>query len=142
MVICMSLAASEVPQWVLDGILYTETKSYFNKDGTITYVDKRRGLHGERGAFQCTLAAFNDVKHSGEYFFQVELSPTFAKEITLRYLLWIDKNYSHGNWDLAVRRYNAGKHHSTQAARDYLSKVICGSIRRNCMQQSKMQKDN
>jgi len=108
--LCASLmcAAEYPPQWVLDGILYTETKSTYREDGTIRYVDKRRGGAGEYGPFQMTRTAFKDIRRKGEQFWMLETDTRFAEECAARYLMWIDKHYAHGNWDRAVEMYNAG----------------------------------
>lgn len=131
MTLAVMAEESRIPAWVMTGIMYVETQSYIRKGTTddIVYVDRRRGSSGERGPYQITLDAFNDVKHSGEYFFQVEIDTKFATEITLRYLRWIDKNYSHGDWNKAVRYYNAGKNWRCMQASSYLSRVIRASWR-------------
>lgn len=109
------------PQWVLDGILYTETRSAYREDGSIKYVDKRRGSAGEYGPFQMTKAAFKDIRRSGEYFWMLETDTAFAEACAARYLMWLNKHFAHGDWERTVEMYNAGPNgHS----RSYLSSVI------------------
>lgn len=116
-----SLYAEEPPQWMIDGILMVETKSYRRADGSIKYVDKTRGAAGEYGPYQMTRAAFKDVKRKGEQFWMLETDTKFAEELAIRYMKWIDKHYSHGDWHRAIEMYNAGPNkHSPQ----YLKKVL------------------
>lgn len=112
---------TSIPPWVLPGILHTETRSTYRVDGSIKYVDMRRGSAGEYGPFQMTRAAFNQVKRKGEMFWKLETDTKYAEQLATRYLLWIDKHYSHGNWHRAVEMYNAGPNkHSTK----YLNSVL------------------
>lgn len=110
--------AEDIPDWILIGIPRIESKSYWTDDGTLIYVDKRRGSHGELGPFQCTRIAFNQVKLHGEQFWRVETDREFAATIAARYLLWLYKQS--GSWDLAVQWYNHGPHHRSPA---YLAAV-------------------
>ena len=56
----LSLSASEVPDWVLTGILKVETRSYYNDEG-IVYVDRRVGRAGERGPYQMCYKAWKQI---------------------------------------------------------------------------------
>lgn len=121
LILCTWLSAADPPQWVLDGILMVETKSYHRGDGSIKYVDKKRGKAGEYGPYQMTRCTFNDMKHKGEQFWMLETDPMFAEAMAIRYLSWLDKHYSHGDWSRAVEMYNAGpRNHS----RNYLISVL------------------
>lgn len=113
-------AATSMPEWVMPDILATETKSYYKNDGYIKYVDKRRGSSGERGCFQMTQRAFDQVKRKGEQFWMIEQDTVFAAEMAWRYLHWLNKHYGHGNWERVVEMYNAGPNNRS---RQYLIKV-------------------
>lgn len=118
LLITCAVSASEPPTWVLRGILYTESNSYYRDDGSICYVDKRRGRSGERSAFQITRRAFDQVKRRGEQFWKIEVDQVFAEEIACRYLVWLYARA--GSWDRAVEWYNAGPHHRSPT---YLNRV-------------------
>jgi hypothetical protein len=101
-----TIAAEDMPAWILPGILATETRSHYRADGSIAYVDKRRGSHGERGPFQCTAVAFRQVRQGGEQFWRVEVDRTFAESIAVRYLWWLRERSP--SWERAVEAYNGG----------------------------------
>ena len=119
--------AESVPAWIPRGILYVETRSSYREDGTIRYVDKRRGGSGERGAFQITRCAFEQVRCRGEQYWRVEVDTAFAEEIACRYLKWLYDNSARGDWDLAIQYYNAGPR---KASPSYLLavKIAAGKI--------------
>lgn len=119
LLIIACLAYADVPDWVLRGILWTETHSYYLDDGSIRYVDKRRGSAGERSAFQITKAAFNMVKRRGEQFWRVEVDQGFAEDIASRYLELLYRR--HGEWMKAVASYNAGS--PTRRGMQYAERV-------------------
>ena len=121
MFLCISLSAVDVPDWVLVGILKVETKSSFREDGSIKYVDKRRGTHGERGPFQMTRVAFNQIKRKGEQFWQIETDKALAEDCAKRYLVWLHENFSKGDWERTIEMYNAGPHGRSKR---YLNAVI------------------
>lgn len=111
--------AEDIPDWVMSSILRVETQSYYH-NGTIKYVDKRRGMHGERGPFQCTKAAFNTVRHSGEQFWMVETDTKFADTIARRYLRWLRSNYGREDWYRTLGMYNAGPN---RTSKEYIRKI-------------------
>ena len=113
---------SDVPTWVLRGILHTETKSSYRSDGLIVYVDKRRGSAGERGPFQMTPAAFKQVAVAGERFANLEKDPIFAEYMACKYLVWLYNR--HQSWKRAIEEYNAGPGHRSPG---YYRKVACVS---------------
>ena len=103
------------------GILKVETNSTYAQDGSIRYVDRRRGKDGERGAFQMTKIAFDQVKQRGEQFWMIETDPLFAELMAKRYLLWLYNRTADKDWHTAIQQYNAGpRKHSTE----YLAKVV------------------
>jgi hypothetical protein len=110
LILCVALAAVEdMPDWVLPGILATETKSYYREDGSIVYVNQQRGSHGEIGPFQVTKRAFRQVRQPGEQFYTMETDRVFSEVIAVRYLYWLREH--HTSWNQAVQAYNAGPHH-------------------------------
>jgi hypothetical protein len=115
-----SAYAVEVPAEILAAILKVETRSEYKADGSIRYVDKRRGTHGERGAFQMTKIAFNQIKNRGEQFWMIETDPYFAELCAKRYLVWLYENSAKRNWSNAIQQYNAGPNHHSPT---YLAKV-------------------
>ena len=121
LLLCLSATAmsADIPDWVLRGVLKTETRSYYDKVGNIVYVDKRRGAAGERGPFQCTRAAFNQVRRKGEEFWKVEVDSRFAETIAKRYMLWLYTTYDQ-DWERVVEMYNAGPNNRSTT---YLKKV-------------------
>ena len=118
---CINIYAVEVPDWVLVGILKVETRSEYREDGTIKYVDKRRGAAGERGPFQMTKGAFNQIKKRGEQFWQIETDRVFAEECAKRYLVWLHTHFAKGDWMRTIEMYNAGPH---GVSKRYLNAVI------------------
>lgn len=116
----------EVPEWVLKGILKTETRSYYDDNGKIIYVDKRRGGALDIGPFQMRKIAFDEVAKPGESFWKLEKSPKFAEEIAIRYLTLLNKKYANGDWNKTVMMYNVGptRYKSLyKTAAKYLAKV-------------------
>jgi len=99
---------SPVPQWILTGILMRETKSYYDEDGNIVYIDKTIGSSGERGPFQITPIAFKQIKKKKETHSKVMRNMEYAQEMTERYLLWLYNGPAKKNWDTAIRMYNGG----------------------------------
>ena len=120
---------SGIPQWVLKGILYTESASRYRADGSIEYVNRADGRDGEIGCFQITPAAFKQVKYSGEVFSRMRTDTAFSEEIAIRYLTWLSRNYPDGGWYRTVQRYNSGPRGN---ALDYAERVITNyhSVRR------------
>jgi hypothetical protein len=120
------VAAEEaMPEWVLHGILSVETQSYY-ENGSIVYIDTRRGKAGERGPFQMSRVAFNQVSEPGESFASLETDTVFAEKLAVRYLQWIYDNYGRGSWSRTVAMWNTGPsgYHSHRSKGDrYAEKV-------------------
>lgn len=121
-IICLLLLAAalpaavketEVPYWVLAGILAQETKSrYETTNGVehIVYVDQRPGKDGELSAFQITWKAWKQV-HAEEprgRFQDLATDQAYAERVVIRYLLWLYNNSAKGSWAHAVQYYNGG----------------------------------
>lgn len=118
LMLCLcSMQAVEVPDWVLVGIAYTESRSYYSETGLV-WVDRARGRAGERGPYQCTYRAWKDVCLPGERFSMLERDSSYAEEICIRYLIRLHKRSK--NWDKTVMWYNAG---AGNVSYGYLRKV-------------------
>ena len=96
----------KVPRSIIKGVLMVETSSILKKDDTVKYVNKRRGLAGERGPTQIKPGTFEDYKKPGESFAKLEKDPMFAVEVTERIL--VDLKERLGSWKVAVQAYNNG----------------------------------
>lgn len=124
-ILLLSLACvaftEDVPDWVMVGILKVETKSYYDARGNIVYVDRRIGRHGERGPYQMTRIAFDQIKRPGESFYRLSTDLEFAEDAAQRYLLWLNKHYGKGRWSRVVMMYNAGPN---GISRTYLNRVV------------------
>jgi hypothetical protein len=99
---------TEVPMWVLVGILKQETKSTYLDYDHIKYVDKRDGKDGELGPFQMTHGAWLDVRKRGEKFSDLRTNTKYAEDCAIRYLLWLYNNSAKGSWAHAIQGYNEG----------------------------------
>lgn len=99
----------QVPQWVLEGIIGRETKSYYSKNGNIVWVDRRRGKAGERGPFQMTPIAFRQVeKKNFSKFKKLEKDLVYAESMAIKYLLYLYNEHADRNWETAIGMYNTG----------------------------------
>jgi hypothetical protein len=105
----------------MSGILDVETRSWYRENGSIHYTDKRRGAHGERGAFQMTKVAFNQIKKPNEQFWMIEQNTKLAEDCARRYLVWLYENSARRNWLIAIEQYNAGPN---RRSKTYLNKVL------------------
>lgn len=108
---CLAITALQaedrdlMPAWILPGILAVETSSRY-EDGAIVWVNHMIGSHGERGAFQITERAFQDVRQPGETFGRLGRSPAFGEVIAIRILTMHYR--ATGSWERAVVRYHLG----------------------------------
>lgn len=118
LVVAAGVFGEDAPLGVLRGIAAVETRSSIAADGTVTWVDHRRGTHGERGAFQCGAAALEDSGIPGSLD-DLEKDPQFALRVARAYLVVLKRRW--GTWDRAVEAYNAG--HPGVAGRVYFAKV-------------------
>jgi hypothetical protein len=97
-----------VPEWVLKGILMTESSSYYRKDGSIKYVNRTTGSAGDSGPFQMKKCAFDDVDKKGEKFSKLKTDTKFAEKKACDYLLYLYNNFANRNWDKTIMMYNQG----------------------------------
>lgn len=115
-----------VPDWALRGILKHESRSYYNEDGNIVYIDKRRGRDGERGPFQMRKICFDEISKPGEQFWKVEKNMVYAEEMAIRYLLYLYNKRANQSWVTAIGMYNTGPTNYRkyrQSARNYYNEV-------------------
>jgi hypothetical protein len=100
---------TEVPVWVLAGILAQESRSYYNEDASrIIYVDKRRGADGELGPYQMMHIAWRQIREPGERFEDLATDMMYAETCAIRYLLWLYNNSARRSWAHAIQYYNRG----------------------------------
>jgi hypothetical protein len=101
------------------GILSRETHSRLNDSDEVEYVDRRRGVDGERGPTQIMRDTFYEHAKPGEQFWMVEHNTQLALDVTERILL--DHRKRLGTWEQAIRAYNKGRggRHSQAAAQYY-----------------------
>jgi hypothetical protein len=98
----------KIPDWVIQGILQVETRSSIGKNGNIKYVDKRRGLAGERGPFQMRKCSFDTIKKRGDQFWMLETDTEFAQEKAEEYLMYLYDHHANKNWKTTVAMWNTG----------------------------------
>ena len=119
--LALSLHASEpiqIPQWVVDGVLEIETKSYHRPDGSIMYVDQRIGKAGEHSCFQIRSIALRQVHLTGwrDLIQQDTVAAEYAFTVIMR-----DCYRRTGNWFAAVGVYHAPQ--DPDEAADYARRV-------------------
>ena len=105
---------TEVPYWVLTGILSVETKSSYSREGGtehIVYRDQRVGAAGELSAFQITVQAWQQVRHHGDHFQDLATDQVYAERVAMDYLLWLYNGSAKRSWPLAVQMYHRGPGH-------------------------------
>jgi hypothetical protein len=115
---------SPIPEWILRGILATESRSYYDDNFNIVYVDKRIGTSGERGPFQLTPIAFKQIRKKGEIHSKVMKDMTYAQDLTERYLLYLYNGPARKDWEITIRMYNGGpSNYKIRATQRYLTSV-------------------
>jgi len=81
----------------LHKILMLESSSYYKPDGTIEWVNRKRGLDGERGCFQMTKGAWKQIAKKGEHFADLD-DTKYAEDCAIRFL---------NKWNWRLRKWNA-----------------------------------
>lgn len=71
-----------------------------------------------------TKGAWRQVRKSGEPFWKLEVDTAYAEMFAIRYLMWLNKHYGHGDWERVTMMYNAGPNNVNYA---YLNIVKIGS---------------
>lgn len=126
LLVCLLLSsavnAEDIPKWVMSGILFTESSSYYNGKA-IVYVNRAVGGDGELGPFQMTRAAFDQVKKPGESFSRLARDPAFAERKAREYLSWLYSGPAQGSWNMAVTMYNAGPNYRGRVTTAYYRRV-------------------
>lgn len=110
LLLCLCLAgfAADPPDWAMQGILAVETHSKYLAGGRIDYVDKRVGASGERGPFQMTRVAFDQISRPGESFSRLSTDTRFADVKARAYLSWLYNGAAKHDWKVAVAMYHTG----------------------------------
>lgn len=108
--IITNIYATNIPDYVLAGIMMQESHSYY-KNNEIVYVDKKVGLNGELSAFQIKYVAWLQVFKPGERFSDLAEDQTYAEDIACRYLAWLYNHSAKRDWRYAIQYYNGGPYH-------------------------------
>lgn len=125
----------DVPMWIRKGQLMKESSSYYNADGTIKYVNRKRGgnnnqRRGAIGPFQVLRCAFDHMKKEhpeilkNRKYEEMQKDTKLNEEVAAMYLIYIYNGRANNNWNTAIMLYNAGPWGDIDAdARYYLKKV-------------------
>lgn len=116
---CAALASVEVPQWVVRGVAFAESSSYY-KDGKLVWVNRGRD-RDSLGPFQVREIAWRQVALTGERFDTMGTDVVYAETVAKRYLVWIYEHSGKGDWELTVEKFNAGPKGRSPK---YLAKVL------------------
>ena len=104
----LSAEVHGVPRWILAGILYRETRSYYTSTGEIIYVNRIVGKHGEVSAFQITPRTRRHIERLLGIPHKSLTDQRLAELYAATYLSWIYCNKAGESWDTTIRMYNAG----------------------------------
>ena len=107
LLLCSLAVADDVPAWVLRGMLSVESSSSYRPDGSILYVNRKRGAAGERGPFQVLPSTFRLYAKPGETLDRLETDPAFAEAFTRRILTSLYAQ--HRSWVLVLSVYHRGR---------------------------------
>ena len=107
--LCLALMAQcgaddALPEWILTGVAYVESRSYWDDTGRLVYVDRRTGSAGEVSPFQITPDCFKTYARSGDSFRRLSYDMDYATSFAVRVLS--DLHHKTGSWDRALKRYN------------------------------------
>lgn len=98
-----------IPSWILVGMLMQESSSYYDDNGKIVYVDrKRRSARQARGPFQMLRIAFKEISKPGESYTKLNKNIEYAEELMVRYLLHLYNGPAQQSWKRAIGMYNQG----------------------------------
>jgi hypothetical protein len=114
----LKACSSECPDWCVRGIMAVETSSYLKADGSIQYVNQRRGKDGERGITQAMPATLRKYGFSPSL---AEQDPAYALAAT-RFIL-ADYYATTGNWWHAVAKWNRFTSYQSPQAQSYARRV-------------------
>lgn len=125
----------QIPLWIRKGQLMTESNSYYNSDGTIQYVNRKRGGNnnikkGAIGPFQILRIAWDHMSNENPEFFKgkkysdMQTDLKLSEDVAAMYLLYIYNDRGNKNWNTTVMLYNRGPWGQIDDdAREYLKKV-------------------
>ena len=98
-----------IPSWILHGMLMQESSSYYDANGKIVFVNKkRRHINQARGPFQMLRIAFDEISRPGESYTRLDKNTEYAEELAVRYLLYLYNGSAKQNWKRAIGMYNQG----------------------------------
>lgn len=126
--------ADKIPLWIRRGQLMRESSSYYLSDGSIKYVNKKRGGNNHRkgatGPFQVLRIAWNHMRKidpkffKGRHYDEMQTDTKLNEEVACMYLLYIFNGRGRKNWNTTIMLYNAGPWGIIdQDAREYLRLV-------------------
>ena len=108
----------KIPLWVRVGQLMKESSSYYKEDGTIKYVNKKRGgnnhKNGAIGPFQVLRIAWDHMVKENPKFFKgkryedMQTNLKLNEEVAAMYLLYIFNGRGNNNWNTTIMLYNRG----------------------------------
>lgn len=118
---CMSRGhAEDVPPWVLRGIAHVESSSFYRTDGSLEYVNQKRGKAGEVGVFQAMPSTLRQFGFSPSLYEQDTAYSEQATRSILAHYFTVT-----GTWSESVASWRAGlRHRHHMHALDYVAKVI------------------
>ena len=122
LILAASLCSADVPQWVVRGVAFAESSSYY-KDGALVWVNHGRD-RDSLGPFQVREIAWRQVAKPGERFEDMGTDVLYAETVARRYLTWIYRHSGKQDWDLTIEKYNAGPRGRSPK---YLAKVKAAS---------------
>lgn len=111
--------AQDMPAWVIKGMLARESSSMLRSDGTVVYVNQRRGIAGEVGATQALPTTLRQFGFSPSLF---EQDTAYCVAATTRILTGYRARF--GSWEAAVGAWRKGPGKRDSAtARAYVAEV-------------------
>lgn len=108
----------QIPFWIRAGQLMKESSSYYKEDGTIKYINQKRGGNNHRngaiGAFQVLRCAWDDMRKKyadelrGYHYEDMQKNTDLNEKVACMYLLYIYNGRGNKNWNTTIMLYNAG----------------------------------
>jgi hypothetical protein len=130
----------QIPLWIRKGQLMKESSSYYSADGTIKYINQRRGGNNHKkgaiGPFQVLRIAWDHMRKmnpeffAGKYYSDMQKNLKLNEDVAAMYLLYIYNGRGNKNWEMTVMLYNRGPWGQIDSdAREYVRKVKqCGTM--------------
>lgn len=111
--------SEQMPAWIIKGMLARESSSVLQPDGSVVYVNQRRGVAGEVGATQALPVLLREHGFSPSLF---EQDTAYCVDATTRILTKYRARF--GSWELAVGAWRKGPgKRDSDTARAYVAEV-------------------